>query len=74
MNDAFNRAIRTFLQSFLGVLLATWMALNLAPGELPDTDTAKRVLIAATVAGVIALVSWVQNTLENNTSFPTFLK
>ncbi|HAM57619.1 MAG TPA: hypothetical protein DCQ64_20280 [Candidatus Rokubacteria bacterium] len=72
--DALKRATRTFVQSFVGTLLATWMALNLSPGTLPDTDTAKRVLIAATVAGVIALLSWTQNALEDAGAVPKVLK
>lgn len=65
--DAGKRAIRTFVQAFIGVLLVGWMGLNLAPGELPDWDIAKRLLIAATVAGVIAVVTWLQNTFEAST-------
>lgn len=63
--DALSRALRTFFQAFLGVLLTAWIGLSLAPGELPTWDVAQRVLIAATVAGAIALVSWLQNFLED---------
>lgn len=74
LHDAFKRAARTFLQSFLGTLLATWAALSLAPGTLPDADTAKRVLIAAGVAGLIALLSWIHNALEDGGAMPKLLK
>jgi len=63
--DALSRAGRTFLQAFLGVLLTAWLGLSLAPGELPPWDVAQRVLIAATVAGVIALVTYLHNFLED---------
>lgn len=63
--DALSRAARTFTQAFIGVLLTAWLGLNLAPGELPAWDAAQRVLIAATVAGVIALLTAIQNILED---------
>ena len=45
--DPVRRALRTFLQAFVGTLLTMWLSLGLAPGELPPGDVAKRVLIAA---------------------------
>lgn len=63
--DALSRALRTFLQAFLGVLLTAWVGLSLAPGDLPTWDVMQRVLIAATVAGVIALLTAIQNILED---------
>jgi hypothetical protein len=72
--DAIARALRTFLQAFLGVLLTSWLALNLAPGELPAWDVAQRVLIAAAIAGVIALVTWLQNFLEDASGRALFYK
>ena len=72
--DALRRAVRTFLQAFLGTLLFMWQGLNLTPGALPDWETGQRVLIAALIAGVIALISFTINVLEDNTPLPTLLK
>jgi len=72
--DSVRRAIRTFIQSFLGTLLTGWIGLNVAAGDLPPVSVAKRLLIAATVAGVIALLTYVQNALEDHTGLPALLK
>lgn len=84
MNDALRRALRTFLQAFVGtlaLLLIPFLS-NLATsaGEVDggivdiSTDALGNILIAATVAGVIALISWAQNELEDKTNMPAILK
>lgn len=82
MNDAVRRAVRTFLQGFVGVLaLIAIPALNdlvTAVGNGGDVELDvnlwQGIVIAAIAGGVIALVSWAQNELENKTSVPAVLK
>lgn len=65
MPDALRRAIRTFIQAFVGTFLSMWIGIYVTPGVLPDTQVIQRVLIAAAVAGMIALLTYVQNALED---------
>ena len=77
MNDALRRALRTFLQAFVGTLavmlvpflLDLMKAAGESDGELVaiDVNFLGNVAIAATVAGIIALISWAQNALEQTT-------
>jgi len=68
MSDALRRGIRTFLQAFIGTLLSMFGLVYLTPGVLPDAAILQRILIAASVAGLIALLSWLQNFLEDRGS------
>jgi hypothetical protein len=64
IKSALVRAVRTFVQAFLG----TYTALLLI-GEPVSTFAAlldRRALEAGAVAGVIALLSFVQNTIEGH--------
>lgn len=84
MSDAIRRALRTFLQAFvgtLGVMLVPWgydliKAAGEADGRLVaiDVNFLGNVAIAATVAGIIALISWAQNALEDHSKVPAILK
>lgn len=84
MSDAVRRAIRTFLDAFIGVwLLAAVPALNKLVQDLVSSDGNKvnidlnfyrNVLLAAVVAGFIALLNFVKNWLEDNTRWPALLK
>lgn len=73
MTDAAKRAVRTFAQGFIGVLaLIAIPALNnliqaVAGGEQVQLDVGlwRAILIAAIAGGVIALISWAQNALED---------
>lgn len=82
MSDALRRAIRTFLQAFIGtfILVAVPWATNIVtaivkaePYEL-NFDVLQSAGIAAVFAGAIALVSWIQNALEDTTGTPAILK
>lgn len=70
--DAVYRCLRTFLQAFIG----TFLALLIAPGtaEVPTLDGLQRAGLAALFAGCVALLSFVQNFLEDNELVPAFLK
>jgi hypothetical protein len=75
--DSVRRAIRTFIQAFIGVILtqAVAIAIDAQKGEyVLDIEWIKRVGISALVAGVIALLTFIQNALEDNTSMPAVLK
>lgn len=67
MRDAVIRGLRTFLQAFLGVFLAISTSGMVGPDSLPDIDVLKRAAIAAGWAGIVALISFVQNALEDVT-------
>ena len=82
MSDAVRRAVRTFLQAFIGtfVLLAVpWMTSIVAaitsaqPYEL-NFDVLQSAGIAGVFSGAIALVAWIQNALEDKTHMPAILK
>ena len=82
MSDAIRRAIRTFIQSFVGtfvlvgfpVLQGIVDALNNGDPVVFDVNVYKRVLIVCAISAVIALVSFVQNWLEDNTNTPAIIK
>lgn len=75
MRDAAKRALRTFVQGFVGVLAVIAIpALNqlvqavASGGEVAiDVNLWQGILIAAVAGGVIALISWAQNLLEATT-------
>lgn len=67
MKDAAIRALRTFLQSLIGAFLATSVLQGIASDSTIDADALTRAGISALAAGVIALLSFVQNALEDAT-------
>jgi len=73
-NDALRRAVRTFIQSFIGVGMTMFLASYTTPGVLPGIEVMQRIGIAAATAGVISVLTFVQNALEDNTSTPALLK
>ena len=80
--DWFRRGIRSFVQGFIGVLAImavpalTSLITSVGSGGTVDLDPTfwRSVGIAAVAGGVIALVSFIQNALEDNTPFPALLK
>ena len=67
MRDAAVRGVRTFLQAFLGVFLALSTSGAMGLDAVPDIEVLKRAAIAAAWAGIVALVSFTQNALEETT-------
>ena len=67
MRDAVVRGVRTFLQAFLGVFLALSTSGAMGLDAVPDIEVLKRAAIAAAWAGIVALVSFTQNALEETT-------
>jgi hypothetical protein len=67
MKDASIRALRTFIQSLIGAFLATSVLTSIASNSTIDADALQRAGISALAAAVIALLSFVQNALEEAT-------
>lgn len=74
MNDAIRRAIRTFIQGFLGNLVGSSILSGVATRGVVDWSGATKVGISALAGGVIALISFVQNALEDSGTIPAVLK
>lgn len=72
MNDAIRRAIRTFVQGAVGtfallaVPILNTIISNVGSGGTVELDPSiwRSIAIAVVAGGVIAFVSWLQNTLE----------
>lgn len=78
VSNAVRSAWRTFIQSFLGIFLislSSWLldVVSWAQGGVafPRTDTLAKAAISATAAAVIAVISFVQNGLENKSGAVT---
>lgn len=74
--DTIDRALRTFLQAFTGVIVlqAGSIALDIGKGTyIPDLEWIKRVGFSAVAAGVISLVSFIHNASEQ-AGLPAILK
>jgi uncharacterized protein YjeT (DUF2065 family) len=67
MKDAAIRAVRTFVQALIGAFLATSVLETMVSSATIDADALRRAGISAVAAGVIALLSFVQNALEDAT-------
>lgn len=71
--DSFRRAVRTFFQAFVGVLLSSGILSAMSETAIVDWSALKKVGISALVAGVVALITWVQNFLEDKAVIPVVL-
>lgn len=78
---SWGRALRTAVQTFLGVFLiaVTGFLTQLGDwattgGNVPDLAVLGGAAVAGFTAAVVGLVSWAQNALEDGTAFPSFLK
>lgn len=75
MNDALRRALRTFLQGAIAVLMIVAVpALNTMVSDvvagrdiIVDLNIWKSIAFAAIAGGLAALISWVQNAVEEKT-------
>lgn len=74
MSDAVRRAIRTFAQSFLGAFAASGVLSAFAEAGVVDWTVLKKAGISALIAGIIALMSFIQNALEDSGAIPAPLK
>ncbi|MGH2551590.1 MAG: hypothetical protein ACRDHN_19565 [Thermomicrobiales bacterium] len=67
MRDAAIRALRTFVQAVIGAFLATSVLSGMVSSSTIDANALQRAGISAAAAGVIALLSFVQNAVEDGT-------
>lgn len=74
MPDYLRRAVRSFLWSFLGVLGGSGVLSTAAEKGVVDWSSLKKVGISAFFAGVVAVVTFVVNLLEDTTAMPAMLK
>jgi hypothetical protein len=68
--EAVRRGIRTFLQAWVAVFLMRTAGFETAP----SSDVLRDAITAATWAGVVALMSVLQNALEDAGALPPVLK
>jgi len=75
MNDALIRALRTFVQSALGVIALQGVALIADANDgVIDANLWQRAGLTALVSGFVAATSYIQNALESANKIPTILK
>jgi len=74
MSDAVKRGVRTFFQAFIGTLIASGVLTGVTDSGTVDLSAFETAGVSAAAAGVVAVLSWIQNALEDNTGFPTVLK
>jgi hypothetical protein len=74
LNDAVRRALRTFVQAFTGSILTSGVLGAVADGAAVDLSIFQKTGVSALAAGVIALLTYVQNALEDNGAIPAVLK
>ena len=67
----FQRAARTFLQAFLASLLLNGG--GLAAGTIPTAQAFWTILAGAIFAACVAVLSWLQNSLEDSGQVPPVL-
>ena len=67
------RAVRTFVQAFVGAIVASGILNVLATGDI-EASAIQQVLIAAGFAGLSAVVSLLQNALEDSGTIGTAVK
>ncbi len=71
MTDSVIRALRTFVQAFLGVLITSGILSLMNTESVVDWAGIKKVGISALGAGIAAVVSYLQNLLEDEQVIPT---
>lgn len=74
MNNALRRAIRTFFQAFLGALISSGVLSAASTNGVVDWSGLEKAGVAALSAGIVALVSFIQNALEDTGTVPAILK
>lgn len=74
MSDALRRAIRTWLQTFVGVILASGVLSAMSETGMVDWAVLKKAAVSAAVAGAVAVLAFGQNYLEDKGSIPSLLK
>jgi hypothetical protein len=70
MPDYFRRALRTFIQSWVGVFIASGVLSAASETGVVDWSSARKAALSAGAAGIVAVLTLVQNLLEDTTRFP----
>lgn len=73
MSTSIKRALRTFFQAFIGVLLSSGILSALGENAVVDWPALKKVGLSALGAGIVAFVTWLQNFLEDKEVIPTVI-
>jgi len=66
MRDAGIRALRTFVQAFLGFIITSGVLSAMATQGIVDWAVLKKTLLSALAAAVAAGIAYVQNWLEDD--------
>src|SRR5213592_808542 len=77
MSDALRRAIRTYLQSAIGIFLGLWAVSGVSADNfqgVSDLTVLGKLAMGACIVAVPALLSFVQNALEDHDVVPKLLK
>jgi hypothetical protein len=65
MRSALIRALRTFLQAFIGTLIASGIVQGVtSTGAVPGWSAWESVFFSAFASGIVATLTWLQNVLE----------
>jgi hypothetical protein len=73
-SNAINRAVRTFIQAFLGAILTSGVLSAMAVDGVVDFMVIQKVGTSALAAGFIALITFAMNSLEDHQVIPALLK
>lgn len=74
MSDALRRALRTFVQAFLGSVLTSGLLSAINETGVVDWSAIKKVAVSAAAAALIALLTFVVNALEDKGVMPALIK
>jgi hypothetical protein len=73
--DAVRRGVRTFVQSFIGIFLATVSSAHIVSANgIPHLSTLESAVLAAAWGALIAVLAMAQNYLEDQNVIPAVLK
>ena len=74
MKEAAKRAVRTFIQALLGALLSSGVLSAIQVDGVVHASALAKAGVSALAAGVIALLTFIQNALEDTGTVKPFLK
>lgn len=70
MSDPVRRTLRTFLQAFLGAIITSGVLSAFGTNGVIDVSILQKAGVSALGAGLTAMVTFIQNILEDNDSIP----
>lgn len=70
MSDAVKRGLRTFFQGFLGSIITSGVLSSFGTDGVVDFSVLQKVGVSAAAAGLIGLISFIQNALEDSGTVP----